>query len=192
MDYLLDMGRKSIVLDTLDCEYLKQTYSYDPLTGDITLLRLNRITGTSHETGYKHVYVNLPSGKRLLKAHCIAWFLHHGQWPEFELDHKDQDKGNNRIDNLRLTTGGQNKANTRKYSSYGKKSTSSKYKGVSWHKRDKYWFAYIRVDKKLIQLGKFLTELEAAEAYNRAAFIRYGSFAVLNELPSEAGSSPLR
>jgi hypothetical protein len=178
------MGRKSIVLDERDCEYIKQTYSYDPLTGNVSLRRLNRITGCLGKNGYKTIFVTMPSQRRPLKAHLIAWLLYYGQWPEFEVDHKNQDKGDNRIDNLRLTTGGQNKANTRKYSSYGKKSTASKYKGVSWHKRDKYWFAYIRVDKKLIQLGKFSTELEAAEAYNRAAFIRYGSFAVLNILPS--------
>lgn len=185
------MGRKSTVLDEADCAYIKETYSYDPLTGDVTHRRLNQVTGTLGKKGYKTIFVTMPSGRRPLKAHLVAWLLHYGFWPDYELDHKDQDKGNNRIDNLRLTTGGQNKANTRKYSSYGKKSTSSKYKGVSWHKRDRYWFAYIRVDKKLIQLGKFLTELEAAEAYNKAAFIRYGSFAVLNELPSEAGSPPL-
>ncbi len=177
------MGRKSIVLDTLDCDYLKQTYSYDPRTGDITLLRLSRITGTTKSSGYKEVGANLPSGKRLLKAHLVAWFLHYGQWPTSEIDHKDQDKGNNRIDNLRLTTGGQNKANTRKYSSWGKKPTSSMYKGVSWCKRDKYWSAYIGFDKQQIDLGRFATELEAAEAYNKAALDYHGVFAVLNELP---------
>lgn len=177
------MGRKSIVLDARDCEYLRQTYSYDPLTGDITLLRLNQITGTSKSSGYKEIGVNLPSGKRLLKAHCIAWFLHYDQWPSDEIDHKDQDKGNNRIDNLRLATSGSNKANTRKYKTWGKKPTSSKYKGVSWCKRDKYWFAYVGVGKKQIELGRFETELEAAKAYNKAALEHHGSFAVMNELP---------
>lgn len=44
---------------------------------------------------------------------------------------------------------------------------SSKYVGVSFHKRDGFWMAYIMVEKKMTYIGsKFLTEIEALEARN--------------------------
>ena len=37
-------------------------------------------------------------------CHHIIWFLQTGEWPSMMIDHKDQDKLNNRWDNLRLGT----------------------------------------------------------------------------------------
>lgn len=142
---------------------------------------------TVEKGGYRVLYVNLPTRKRSLKAHLVAWLLHYGVWPEREVDHKDQDKTNNRIDNLRLSSGGQNRANIRKYRSYGGKPTSSQYKGVSWNKGLSKWQAYILFDKKLISLGFRDDERRAALAYDAAAVERYGEFAVLN-FPANAAT----
>ena len=45
---------------------------------------------------------------------------------------------------------------------------TSKYKGVSWSKRDKKWRARIFLNKQEINLGYFTKELEANEAYQKA------------------------
>lgn len=45
---------------------------------------------------------------------------------------------------------------------------TSKYKGVSWHKRDKIWGASIKINGKTKYLGSFQTELEAHNAYQTA------------------------
>lgn len=34
----------------------------------------------------------------------MAWGFVHGEYPEFEIDHKDRNRGNNAIDNLRPAT----------------------------------------------------------------------------------------
>ena len=45
---------------------------------------------------------------------------------------------------------------------------SSKYKGVRWNKRDLKWRAEIRMDGKVKYIGGYSTEIEAAEAVNKA------------------------
>lgn len=180
------MGRKSIVLDKTDCDFLREKYHYDPETGLITFrttkgCKAGRVTGLNTEqSGYKSMFVTLPSGRRLLKVHLIGWSNTYGVWPDHEVDHEDGDKSNNRLDNLRRATGSQNRANIKKYKTWGGKPTSSQYKGVSWIKDKSQWMAYIRVDKKLIKLGYFDDEVLAAKTYDTAARAYHSAFAVLN------------
>ena len=58
-------------------------------------------------------------------------------------DHKDMDSLNNQKYNIRKCTHSQNHMNKKSY-----KNSSSKYKGVSWNKRDKRWMAKIVLNKK--------------------------------------------
>ncbi len=55
-----------------------------------------------------------------------------------------------------------------------RKDTSSKYRGVSFAKKKKLWRAGITLDGRMINLGDFKTESEAAEAFNRASSIYFG------------------
>ena len=57
---------------------------------------------------------------------------------------------------------------------------SSKYKGVSWIKRQKKWRAELSQNRKRINLGVFDDEKAAARAYNKAVLEHRGEFAVLN------------
>ena len=95
--------------------------------------------------------------------------------PEQTVDHKDRNGINNRQENLRLCTQSQNLANQKK-----RAGCSSRYKGVSWCKRDNKWRAKIKVHYKNIHLGLFDDEIEAALSYNDAAAEHFGEFARLN------------
>jgi len=95
-----------------------------------------------------------------------------------QVDHKDRDKMNNQKSNLRLCTSSQNLMN--KYTPNGK----SKYKGV--HLENNRFRARIELrdngKRKSYHLGYFLTEAEAALAYNVKAKELFGEFAYLNKI----------
>jgi len=71
----------------------------------------------------------------------------------YEVDHKDHDGLNNRLENLRIVTRLGNAEN--------QKNNVSGYPGVCWHKRDQIWFSYIQVNYKRVSLGYFATAEEA-------------------------------
>lgn len=91
------------------------------------------------------------------------------------VDHKDGNGLKNRKSNLRLCTAYQNVCNRRPRSK-----SSSKYKGVSWYRRDKIWQVQICYSGKSIHLGRFEDEMEAGVAYDRKAEALFGEFAYLN------------
>lgn len=98
------------------------------------------------------------------------------------VDHRDSNRLNNQKYNLRNCTQLQNIKNQRKPKSFAGKQTSSKFKGVSWNKRERKWEAAITNNRRRINLGRFTIEKEAAKAYNQAAILYHGDFARLNEI----------
>jgi len=78
------------------------------------------------------------------------------------VDHIDRNRLNNHISNLRMVTSQINNRNRSKVT--GK---SSIYKGVCHNKNTGKWDVCIGLNNKRINLGRFLTEEEAANAYNQ-------------------------
>ena len=95
--------------------------------------------------------------------------------PKIFIDHIDHDGLNNQKSNLRTCTNQQNARNTS-----SRPNSSSKYLGVIWEKRRNHWVARINPNKKLIYLGSFNNEEDAARAYDKKAFELFGEFANLN------------
>jgi len=93
------------------------------------------------------------------------------------VDHINHNKLDNRKVNLRPATPSQNIQNRAKYAI---RTSSSKYKGVSWKRDKRFWQARICINGKSIQLGCFRSEVRAAKAYDRAAMRYHCEFAVLN------------
>jgi hypothetical protein len=90
-------------------------------------------------------------------------------------DHKNGKTLDNRRANLRVATVSQNCMNRK-----GDKNSTSKFKGVSWNKHAKKWRSFIMSKAKLIYLGSFDSEIDAAKIYNQAAIKYFGNFARLN------------
>lgn len=94
------------------------------------------------------------------------------------VDHVNRNALDNRRCNLRFVTKSQSVWNT------GKKKTKShsKFKGVTFHKRDSVWVAQICFKYKNMWLGTFSTEGEAAKSYDTAAIKLFGNFACTNKM----------
>ena len=95
------------------------------------------------------------------------------------VDHKDRNGLDNRKQNLRTCTTGQNQCNGIKR--YGGRA-SSKYKGVCWFVPRQKWQARISWLRRIYFLGYFNDEIDAAKAYNEKAKKLHGEFARLNDV----------
>lgn len=108
--------------------------------------------GMTTEKGYRRVRVD----GNLHMAHRLVWAYHHDSVPQW-LDHIDEDKLNNRLENLREATKEQNGYNISR-----RKNNRSGVKGVYWATREKRWVAELSVNKRVKRLGSF-DDLELAE-----------------------------
>lgn len=168
----------------MDPKDLHSLFRYVPETGDLLWkvsrnsygkrIRPGDIAGSIDGKGRIAVGIN----GRLYYAHRIVWAMNYGEWPSKQIDHKDRDQSNNRLENLRLATNSDNQANQ----SLGRNNTSG-FKGVSLHRKTGKWAAEVQCNGKRKRLGLFSDKIEAAKAYNREALACFGEFAFLNPMP---------
>lgn len=94
------------------------------------------------------------------------------------VDHENGNGLDNQRHNLRKANASYNAANTPLTKT---KSHTSVYKGIYWNKRAKRWQAQIGNNMLAPKyIGTFVDEKSAAIAYDTAARLRFGEFAVLN------------
>lgn len=87
-------------------------------------------------------------------------------------DHIDRNPLNCRRSNFRPATHQQNCCN--------RETTGPNFRGVSYSEERQKFVAQIKVKGCQIPLGRFRTDVEAAEAYDRAAKLYFGEFAQPN------------
>lgn len=128
------------------------------------------------KSGYGYLRVSI--GRPQVPIHRIVFAMHHGRWPDGELDHINRVKTDNRIDNLREATHAENNRNTDRMIT-----NTSGITGVSWCKRDKRWMAYIYVSNVRRYLGNF-ADIEHAQMVRRIAeHCLWGGIHALNDEP---------
>jgi HNH endonuclease len=171
------------VLDDLNQSIVKALFSYDPQEG---LLRWRNpsgryeripagsVAGGPNKEGYRYVNIN----GRFYRGSRLVWLYMTGQWPKFQVDHKDRDTGNDKWENLRLATCSQNTANKGKQKSKKRKPTSL-LKGVQAVKKARgiRYRAIATKDGVREHLGYFDTEELAHAAYLRRSKELHGEFA---------------
>ena len=102
-------------------------------------------------------YDGLRFTKYIHKLVSIAFLNHLPNGNKIVVDHIDNNKSNNRLDNLQLIT---NRENLSK-----EKRGTSKYTGVYWNKQCKKWHASITINSKIKYLGQYTNEIQASNAY---------------------------
>lgn len=91
------------------------------------------------------------------------------------IDHINRDRLDNRKENLRL---GDVKTNS--YNRGSNPNTTSKYKGVHWHKGVKKWAVALQIEQTVIYGGYFKDEYLASLRYDQLAREHHKDFAYLN------------
>lgn len=150
---------------------IQKLVHYDPTTGVFTWKerglehfpneRIKKIWNTKFagkqvgsKTKFGYFETTIKGVKWLL--HRLAWFYVHGKLPEDNIDHKNQDKSDTRIDNLRDATESENMKN-RKLSS----NNESGQHGVWYHKRNQKWIVNTYHEGKTKYHGSFDNKEEA-------------------------------
>jgi hypothetical protein len=161
----------------LTVDLLNHLFEYDKETGNLIWkikpssrghhVKAGDIAGTLKSHGYLCVGINYNS----YRAHRLIFLMHKGYLPK-TVDHINGDKLDNRIENLRAATVGQNQHNRKTNAN-----NTSGYKGVCWNKAQKKWAARITLERKNIHLGYFANVEEAAEVVRKAREELHGSFA---------------
>jgi hypothetical protein len=155
-------------------ERLREVLNYDPESGLFTWklrlshrIKIGDLAGNPTKKGYLAIRID----RILHLAHRLAWLHVNGHLPE-RVEHRDRNRQNNAIDNLRLATQSQNLYNVGLRSS-----NKSGVIGVHFDSKRKKWVAQIRFGNTPRALGRFETLEEAATVRRKATEELHGDFA---------------
>ena len=97
--------------NSLSQKYLREALHYDPDTGIFTwkvatasCVKVGAEAGCVKNDGYRAIGM----GGKSYKAHRLAWLYVHGEWPKEQIDHINHIRTDNRMENLRPASGGEN------------------------------------------------------------------------------------
>lgn len=140
---------------------------------DYNLISIYKWSVTGKQERYARTAINVGKYKeRGILMHRMILGLDHTD--KRQVDHINGNGLDNRKYNLRLCSNMENTRNAKR------RGGLSSYKGVFWHKAAGKWMSQIKVDYKSIYLGLYVTEEDAARAYDAAASKHFGEFARLN------------
>jgi hypothetical protein len=155
--------------DHVSWDRLRSLLKYDRTTG----LFYWRITSGGHViagkiAGCSHKgsgYIRIGLDRNYYRAHQLAWFYVHREWPPQGIDHRNSVRDDNRIRNLRLADQSENSQNQRRARSDNK----SGYLGVSWDKKAQQYRAQLHLDGKIVHASYHGSDpKKASRAYLRA------------------------
>jgi hypothetical protein len=182
-------------MKTLPVEYLKECFDYDPDAGVLLwrerprahfntdqawLSSRTQIAGkvvAAHHAKGKYAYVMVDKTPYLVHRVCFA--IYHGYWPD-EVDHRNGNTRDNRIENLRAATRQQNSFNTTLHGT-----NANGLKGVSYKPGAKRpWYGRVTISGTCYRTPYFSTPKEAAAAYQDLVERHHGEYGLLSSRTS--------
>jgi hypothetical protein len=138
---------------------------------------ISRFSWSLHSQGYAQTTIN---GRIVLMHRLILGIVDN---PEIETDHRFHNKLDNRRSEIRICNHSQNRRNSRKLMQ-----GSSKYKGV--YRDGRYYHSQIVKDQKVVNLGRYRSEVTAGKVYDQEARKEFKDFAFpnfpkMNPLPEQ-------
>lgn len=132
------------------------------------------VVGSKNKGEYMQTMMSINGTRFNIKCHHISWIMNNGAIPDgYIIDHRDGNKTNNDISNLRLATHSQNKMNTSV-----QKNNSTGVKGVHLCSRSGKFIARVQHCSNRIIIGRF-DNLNDAETAVKDARIKYhGEFSM--------------
>lgn len=131
---------------------------YNPDTGLIVWIKspskkvkVGAIAGSTRKDGYVSIRLN----KKLYLAHRLGWYLIHNDWPD-EVDHKDRNPSNNKLENLRLADRVLNNQNRHNFQG-----------GIRHIKSTGKYQVRVTSEGKRMHLGNFISIDEAKLVYKQ-------------------------
>jgi hypothetical protein len=152
--------------EIISADDLRKLVNYDPDTGRFTWNDVRPYVFSGIDAGCFHKntgYIVVTISQRQYKAHRLAWLYVFGEWPSDEIDHKNGDRSDNRISNLRLASSQENNQNR----GFDRRNTTG-YTGVFRSSDNKKFTSSISHENKRRHLGTFDTPEAAYEEYLRA------------------------
>lgn len=123
------------------------------------------LSACPNRDGYLQVVFHKNGCRKNFTVHVLVAMAFHGHIPDgthkIVVDHKDNNKLNNRSDNLKLIS-------QRENTSKDKEGGTSQYIGVYLDKNNNKWIATIHFKGRVVHLGYFNLEIDAANAYQKA------------------------
>ena len=134
--------------------------------------RGSMLTITANEYGYIRVFLYIDNKKHAKFVHqLVALAFIPNLDNKKTVDHIDNDKINNNINNLRWATKNEQQMNTR----IAKNNTTG-VKGVLWNKSNNKWKAVITMNGKKIHLGYFVNKEDAINIRVQKAKDEFGEY----------------
>lgn len=152
---------------------LKKLLAYEAKTGVFTWsakpswgVNAGDRAGYTADSGYRSIAI----GGTAYKEHRLAWLYVTGELPEFDIDHINGARDDNRFSNLRHATRLENMQNVSV-----SKANSTGFVGTCFITAKQKWAAYITVARRRIHLGHF-DSLNDAVAARLAAKQKHHTF----------------
>lgn len=144
-------------------EYMRENFNYNK-DGTLSMKNGRLIKGSPKNNGYINVVIRY----RNFMMNRLVWIWHKGECPRV-IDHINNDRSDNRIENLQEVT---EEFNVRKC--LKRDLNTSGFIGVSYSRMYGKYESKISLKGKTIHIGKFAKLMDAALAYNEAAIKYHG------------------